>query len=1540
MSDPSKKRSVVVGLDSGSAGAKVAILDAASGEVIEVLPYRRHHNEYEKVARDILRGLLGRYDVAAVNVTGSTGEVLHRTWPSASRVAEVDSHAAGIRALDPRVEAVLDGGGSEIKFFKIDRDGRTYDFAMNPECAAGSGNFLDVQANRLLLEIDDDSDPAKHLPTVGLEAIVNNKTVPISGRCSVFAKSDMIHQQQKAVPVSAIVGGLHESLVNNIKATVVQQRLRGFEGVMSFQGGLSQNASLRHCVGVQLGLGPEQLVCHELGYAAGALGAALAPDRRPFDPADLGRRAEREESHQVWEKLTDDYEEERGVVHSPMFDLSSDGPRLRAYVGIDIGSVSTNVLLLEEETEQVISKYYGPTMGRPIEAMKQGFRDVVDDVAGMLSVPADASLAEKVAAVEKRIEIRGIATTGSGRFMTGHFVLSDCIRNEITAQATGSIRLAKPMGLRIDTIFEIGGQDSKYIKLDPDGGVRDYTMNKVCAAGCGSFLEEQAEKLAINIIEQFAEIALSAPRPANLGDRCTVFIESVMDNLAGFGESKQNLVAGLAYSVANNYLNRVVEGRDIEGNVFFQGGTAFNRAVVLAFQKVLKKPVWVTPHNEVTGAVGAACLAKDFVAEKVALDPDYRTPFRGILDVVEKLYESEERQCRICPNRCELQVVRVMDTEADGGGSTRKRLIFYGDRCDEMNLNQGKGRTKESNTFVDQRNRILFDQRLTPEKPNGKRVGIPRGMSMWGKHLPLWTTLFTELGFEVVLSGETTKGTVRRGAATSLCDFCVPVRTAHGAVAELLEMDPKPDYIFIPFLVTYDKRNEETNPYACLWTQCLPISVGEAFDFDARGVKLLSPICEFERKEREHFELEEYLSKELGLRRRHVRGALARGFKAMRRTRRKILDLGRSVLDGLGPENPGFIVVGRGYNALDPGLSLDIATKLQRLGHAAIPMEFLPLEELPLVEDQVNMYWKNGEQILSVFRYAAENDWLIPIWITNFGCGPDSFIRKQARHVMGDKPFLELELDEHTADAGVITRIEAFYDSYRNTLAFVRKRAAEGKRRFRHEYEVSGKAVAGGKVMSFCYMHDAAFILAALFRARGFEAVVLPRTSEESLALGKRYSSGKECVPYQTTIGDMLLFLTSGEKRYQVVPDEVRAFGRERHIRSEDVVFYAPFAAGPCRFGQYNEGYKRIYEELGITTNMICSGAHNNYADVFKGSWDATKFTLLAGEGVCATDTLHKVKRMLRPVAARPEEATAVYNGAMAEIISVLERPGDSYVAVRGKLAEIGDVMKRAATEFAKVEIDPTKEADVANVGVFGEIYVRSESFVNESLLDKLESYGIRTYLAPMHEWIQYVNYEYLWDWNTRSRRFFGDGLLNPFTTMRRLFYRRHQTDSRFKRWWIPSRLERMSEHFKNLPGWMDDPHVEDSIAAGTKQVPFHIKGELIISWGLAREIQHDPRMHGIVNIGPFGCMPSKMVSALLHNPEITKPVFDANYDGTIANTRNLKIETFASQVKAYARTVKATGHGPESEHGAGKGQSNVRLKLGHARAAHAGAGG
>ncbi|PLX83257.1 MAG: hypothetical protein C0617_12045 [Desulfuromonas sp.] len=1484
------KPEAVIGLDAGSTGVKVAVIDAVTRERLEVLPYRRHHNRYAEVARELLRYLLERYRVRTVAVTGSTGQALHRAWHSTVRVPEVEAHAAGARALNPEVGAVLDGGGAEIKFFRIDAERRTTDFAMNPECAAGAGSFLDVQAKRLLLETDDPSDPSRHFPTLGLEAIRSGRTVPISGRCSVLAKSDMIHQQQKAVPMEAIVGGLHEAMAGNIQATVIQSRLKDFTGTLSFQGGLALNPTMRQSLASQLDLPAERIFCHDLAYAAGAIGAALLAEADPFDPADLDHRPGGESRPPVWPRLADDYAATEGPGTPRLAPLPPDGPRVRAYLCIDIGSVSTKVALIAEESEEVLAKDYGPTAGRPIEALKRCLGALTEALAARLG--ASGSLAERAAAVEERVEIVGVGSTGSGRFVAGHFLQADSVRNEITAQAVGAVRLFRGTGESVGTIFEIGGQDSKYIRLDSRGGVRDYVMNKVCAAGCGSFLEEQCEKLAIDLQGEFAAQALAAPHPADLGDRCTVFIDSVMDNLGGAGERRENLVAGLAYSVANNYLNRVVEGRPLEGNIFFQGGTAFNRAVVLAFQKILGRPVRVTPHHEVTGAVGAACLAKDELTRLRTADPACRTPFGGLLDAVAKPYRFAERTCTACPNSCELQVVEVTESVPGTGGEPVQRLrqIFYGDRCDELNL--GRDRAPKGDTLLELRNRLLFDRPLAPRKPNGLRVGIPRAMSSWGEYFPLWATLFTELGFEVVLSGPTTKATVGRGAATALSDYCSPVRAAHGAVHELLESGTRPDILFIPHLVSYPRRNPEAIPYACLWTQSLPIAAGQAFDLESLGVRLLAPVCDFRRPDGGLEALAGELTASLGLPRSRVLKALKNGLEEVTMNRVRSVELGRKALAEASPERPAFLVIGRPYNSCDPGLCLDLFAKLERLGPRAVPMDLLPLEELPLAPGTADMYWKNGERILSAFRYAAEHPGLIPVWITNFGCGPDSFIRKEVRYLMGERPYLELELDEHSADAGLVTRIEAFFDAWRNhrqTIPSPRACPPPAAPRV----EVSGRQLRRGKVLAFCHMGDTVFALAAIFRARGLDAVVLPRTTARSLALGKRHSSGQECVPYQATLGDKLLFLTEQQKRCQLRPGEEFVLEGER--RPEDVVFFDPFATGPCRFGQYNAGYRKVFAELGLPAGMLCSGVKNHYADIFRDRRDAVLGILLAYEGICAIDTLQKALRTVRPLAREPETANALYREAMDELLSLLERPGGGWGFLRAQQKAVETLMDRCARRFAALERDPVREREIANVGMFGEIYVRSEPFINEFLIERLEEHGIRTYLAPINEWLRYLNHDALWRWRTGGGQQRGLGrLLDP----------RHLAD-RVRHRWLPRRLARLESPFQALPGWLPDPPVSATVEAARPKVTEHIKGELILSWGLAREVQHSPALHGMVHIGPFGCMPGKVASTLLHDPEITKPVLDANFDGSFTASRSLRIETFASQVKAYARRTR-----------------------------------
>ncbi|KPK74693.1 MAG: hypothetical protein AMJ89_05575, partial [candidate division Zixibacteria bacterium SM23_73] len=263
-----------------------------------------------------------------------------------------------------------------------------------------------------------------------------------------------------------------------------------------------------------------------------------------------------------------------------------DTNKIDAFLGIDVGSLSTNVVTIDKD-KNVLARSYLMTEGRPIEAVKRGLKEVGD-------------------LIKDKVNILGVGTTGSGRYLTGDFVGADVVHNEITAQAIAAINIDP----NVDTIFEIGGQDSKYVSLE-NQAVVDFEMNKVCAAGTGSFLQEQAEKLNINIEEEFGDLALQSKCPVNCGERCTVFMESDLVAHQQAGVPKEDLVAGLAYSIVYNYLNKVVGDKRVGNNIFFQGGVAWNKAVVAAFEKVTGKRITVPPHHDVTGAIGAAILAME-----------------------------------------------------------------------------------------------------------------------------------------------------------------------------------------------------------------------------------------------------------------------------------------------------------------------------------------------------------------------------------------------------------------------------------------------------------------------------------------------------------------------------------------------------------------------------------------------------------------------------------------------------------------------------------------------------------------------------------------------------------------------------------------------------------------------------------------------------------------------------------------------------------------------------------------------------------------
>ena len=663
-----------------------------------------------EVARDILQEGIDKYGIDCIATTG-TGAKLFSSLVGASCVNEIVAISKGFSRFHPRTGSVIDIGGEDSKLVIFESAGnngalRVKDFSMNALCAAGTGSFLDQQATRLRFTIEEFSEVA----------LKSNNAPRIAGRCTVFAKSDMIHLQQIATPDYEIVAGLCYALARNFKGNIAKGR--DIKTPVAFIGGVAANAGMRKALREVFDLKEEDFFIPENFTAMGAIGAIYTVIEEPSLKENfIGNTKLNEYLMEEKEQISlQPLAISRDNLHVP-YDLKPITEKTKVYLGVDVGSISTNLVVIDEN-KHIIAKRYLMTEGRPLEAVKRGLSEIGEEVGHM-------------------IEIVGSGTTGSGRYLTADFIGADIVRNEITAQAEAAIDIDPG----VDTIFEIGGQDSKYISVE-NGVIIDFEMNKACAAGTGSFLEEQAERLGISIKEEFGNLALSSKKPVKMGERCTVFIESDVVHHQQKGVQTEDIVSGLAYSIVQNYLNKVVADRRIGEKIFFQGGTAFNKGVVAAFENVLGKPIKVPRHHDVTGAIGVAILAmKERTWEK--------STFKGF-DLSKRPYTIDTFECKGCENLCEIRRVSV----------EKEAPLYYGSRCEKYDVVRNVQKKDVVDLFK-MREELLntvYDKTVT----DGVPIGIPRILHMH-EFLPFWKSFLTELGFSVHFSDVTNKKTIRSG---------------------------------------------------------------------------------------------------------------------------------------------------------------------------------------------------------------------------------------------------------------------------------------------------------------------------------------------------------------------------------------------------------------------------------------------------------------------------------------------------------------------------------------------------------------------------------------------------------------------------------------------------------------------------------------------------------------------------------------------------------------------------------------------------------
>ena len=1024
---------ITLGIDVGTVSAKCALLgpaerlralaaagapledifeyDGRPGEALAVSAYRRVQGRPLDAVVALLREVtapLKAEELGAAVITGSAGRLVGEALGIPVE-NEFRAAATGIGRLYPDVENIFEMGGENSKFIRVSSgDGVTgiADYETNGDCAAGTGSFMDQQSSRLRFRIED----------VGDLVLATGRAPKIAGRCSVFAKSDMIHAQQKGYRPEEVLKGLCEAVARNFRSNIAKGK--EVRGRTAFIGGVALNRGVAAAVREVFELGEEEFFVPREGVHAGAIGAALvaARDGDGAGAADflaaLGREtAAARKNFPACRPLT---RERVRFLRDRVRAYSFEGRTLpvEAYLGVDVGSVSTNLVLVDEEGE-VIKEIYLRTEARPIEVVGAGLREIRDEVGG-------------------RVRVRGVGTTGSGRELIGELIGADTINDEITAHKTGAAFIGERLlGTKVDTIFEIGGQDSKYIRID-EGIVTDFAMNEACAAGTGSFLEEQAEKLDVSIIDEFAERAFSSRAPLRLGERCTVYMEQDVSAYLKRGAGKNDIIAGLAYSVVQNYLNRVVRGRRVGRVVFFQGGTAYNDSVAAAFSEVLGTEIIVPPHNGVIGAVGAALLAREKM-QALGLS----STFRGYdLESIE--YSIREFACNGCTNFCDIQEFTV-----------EGERTYWGDKCSDRYRKRAKvpkkpvvedlaalylellerdwlsGIRGQSGRRSQPRREEAAAQKRRGPPP---RVGMPRAMYYYDRH-PFWKTYLEALGAEVVTSPATNREIVHRGLEAAVAEPCFPIQVAHGHVEALLRAE-RLDCILVPNVIDSETDNPAVNSYVCPWGQTLPFVLRAMPSLRGREDLIAAPTVHFRDGEAVVERELRGFARRFGAGGRRHREAVRAAYEAQRLFRAEVERAGAralQILERSGEE--GIVLIGRPYNVIDRGLNLDVAGKLRdNYGANVIPFFFLDLGGIGISDIDDNMFWNYGRRILQAARFASQRANLHLVYITNFKCGPDSYVK----HFTGRaavRPLLTLQFDAHGNDAGIMTRCEAYLDS-------------------------------------------------------------------------------------------------------------------------------------------------------------------------------------------------------------------------------------------------------------------------------------------------------------------------------------------------------------------------------------------------------------------------------------------------------------------------------------------------------------------------------
>ncbi len=1372
-----------LGIDVGAESIRVAELRAEGAHARLERCVRLDH---AKAPAPALAELLANLDwtgISAAAVTGRLGQGFDLPHIPTRQALAVgfrflhDRHPVSIVSIGSRGFSVLELRAQDVESYRE-----------SSRCSQGTGNFLRQLTERFGLDVDAASRLAGDV----------EDAAPLSGRCPVILKSDMTHLANKGTDRARILAGLFDALCENVRPLI---KPRSGPRRLLLTGGVSRAARVRafftryaQANGLEL-LDSDD---HSAEYLE-AIGAALEAMRAPAPLPPLERLARAPEEHELdtLPALGDSLRRVRRMSAEP----AASGPAHQGLVlGLDIGSTGSKLVAVG---------------GEPPAPFWEGYRNTSGDPVGA----AQALVREFAQANPEHAEIKGIGVTGSGRDIVGS-MLASCygearvsIQNEIVAHARGAVHYDP----RVDTIFEIGGQDAKYIRL-AGGRVIDAAMNEACSAGTGSFIAEQGAKLAgVRDVQDLSRQAMAATSGVSLGQHCSVFMAEIIDEAIGAGVEQGSIISGIYDSVIQNYLNRVKGNREVGEVIFCQGMPFASDALAAAVARQTGGTVIVPPNPGTVGALGIALLAAER-AGACAADPlELRHFLRARVSERDSFVCKSDKGCGSGGNRCRVDRLKTVVE-----GATRR--FTWGGACSLWD--RGTRGVKLPDRAPDparEREALAARVRTAVRRPGAPRLAMSEEFALKGM-MPFFATYLHGLGFDVEVAAGAGREALKRGIEEADVPYCAPMQLYSGVVSQLAA--GQPNVLFLPMMRSLARREGERHAASCPIVQAssdiLAVKLAGTF-----GGKLCAPIIDVGPAGLEGAGLRETLAgiaRELGVESAPaIERARRRAIRAQRLFDRAAQRIGRRALSycarhALTP----IVILGRPYTIYNGVLNSNLPAILREQGAVAVPIDCYPIAaETP---GFASMFWYHGQRNLRAAAQIAATPNVYSIWASNYSCGPDSFNLHLYAHLMRGKPFTVIETDGHSGDAGTKTRVEAF-------LHCVREHHQAGSPSSEPSRPPASIDVdtlpfdeirRRGDTILVPHLGPGSAALAACLRGLGVKAEALPEPTRDSLRLGRRQTSGKECLPLGLTLGSLLERL-------------------ERDRTDQGYAFLMPRADGPCRFGVYHLLHGILLERLGWGGRVrIWSPNSDDYFEGVPAGFSALVFIAFAASDVLLESLYH-----CRPIEAVPGEAERIYRRYRERLLGLLEataRDGRLSLArasleiASGKLYGLARLLREAGRDFAAA----CAPRALPTVLVAGEIYVRCVPFANQNLVRELERRGLRVRFAPFNEWLEYADH--------MAR---ANGTVSGF-------------GARLTHWLRRRVLTAAYRAVGRALGWPPRPGVGEIVAAARGYVRDALQCESVLSVGAALLEWEHGHIDGAVNVGPLECMPGKIADAQL----------------------------------------------------------------------------